>query len=154
MRINTKKLNSISLRRPACHRQLTSTIKSTKKNMNKLHKEPLLKLISLSIITFGVYTAFYIKKQSIALNEAQGEIVISKRFFDATITLSLLTVTGMTFSSIAILLDKDQVEIFIRIFTDISRNFYYSLIVVWAFLVKDRLNKAMCDNKPARVSGV
>ena len=95
------------------------------------------KLVGLGIITYGVYLAYYIKKQTARINEIIGEEErISKGFVDSIIAMSYISL--ILFFAYLEVDDGHPVEIV----SDIFERVLAIMLIIWGFKARNRINSA------------
>ncbi len=112
--------------------------------MKKLKYHSTMSLFFLSLITLGIYSAYYIKRQTKILNEFKPNIPISDFFVNAIIIFSYI---GAIIN--VILAVKAYIESGIWHAADSFSTNYFSfgtLIPIWAFLARDRIQEYLDCN--------
>ena len=91
------------------------------------------KIVFLSMITYGVYAAYYIKEQTITINSVLDESnKISEGFINA-----ILIVNWISLGLLIFYLSSDDYELPILDFVDFVSQVMF---IVWAFMARNRIN--------------
>lgn len=95
------------------------------------------RLVGLGVLSYGIYFAHYIKKQTARINElAQEEQSIPKEFVQLLLAMSYVSPLLLIASH---LLDGGrQLELFTAVFDRIR----VIMLIVWGFMARNRLNRA------------
>lgn len=105
---------------------------------HKLRSESTWKLLFLGVITYGVYLAFYIKRQTLVLNDHLSvEQKISSGLVNTVIVLNLLSLAVFV---PFILVDEGHPIERISSLVDAAANIS---IIVWGFTARNRLNSLL-----------
>ena len=95
------------------------------------------KLVGLGIITYGVYLAYYIKKQTPRINKIIGEEErISKGFVDSITAMSYISL--ILFFAYLEVDDGHPVEIV----SDIFERVLAIMLIIWGFKARNRIHSA------------
>ncbi len=109
--------------------------------IEKLHHQSTWRLLGLTIITFGVYSAIYIKRQSDIINEYVDEQNrISNVFIFITFMTSIISVILMPIYIFGDFQIIDQLS-------DNLDTIFIILCLVWSFKAKNRLNRILETNQ-------
>lgn len=100
------------------------------------------KLLFLSAITLGIYSAHYIKRQSEVINEyVDEELRISGGFIYTILILSYFSVLLIIPH---VLMDQSNP---INIVSNLSDRIWNFMILIWAFMARSRLNTLLNSDK-------
>ena len=95
------------------------------------------KLVGLGIITYGVYLAYYIKRQTARINKIIGEEErISEGFVDSIMALSYISL--ILFVAYLIVDEGHPVEIV----SDITDRVWALMLLIWGFKARNRIHSA------------
>lgn len=109
--------------------------------IKKLHVQGSWSLFGLFFITFGIYIAYYIKKQTLTINSfLTDKDKLSYSFINIIIVLSYL-------SAILALIPENTNNSILNDFSFYTGNLLFILITIWGFKVKNRLNNYYDFNK-------
>ena len=124
--------------------------------MKHLQGTSTIKLVFLSIITFGVFEAFYVDKQTKVINQTSTQIDISGRLTSLIKNLSYLLVASSLFRVFSVIIGNYQIIIFSLATLQILSTVFGTTVLIWSFLTKDRINQYLNEtgNSEKRVNGV
>jgi len=95
------------------------------------------RLVGLGVVTYGVYFAHYIKKQTAKINELTGDDnKISEGFINSILAMSYISLV-LFFAYIAV--DEGHP---IEAVSNISDRIWGIMLIVWGFMARNRLNTA------------
>ncbi len=126
--------------------------------MENLKYKSTLSLIGLSIITLGVYPAYFIKRQTKILNDYKTNAQVSKRL--TTLIIAIAYIIGILFLFVLIGLFRITLPNMKDLIT-LSPSSFFSLFTstfstIWCFLARDRIHEYFnIDHNPfKRISGL
>ena len=100
------------------------------------------RLVVLGIVTYGVYFAHYVKKQTVKVNDVSNENnKISSGFVTAILVMSYISLL-LFFAYIAV----DEGHLIERL-SNIVDRILGIMLIVWGFMARNRLNTAYEINK-------
>jgi len=95
------------------------------------------RLIGLGVVTYGVYFAHYIKKQTVKINElAREDNKISEEFVNSILAMSYISLI-LLFAYVAV--DEGHP---VETVSNILDRIWGIMLIVWGFMVRNRLNAA------------
>lgn len=125
---------------------------------SQLKSESTWKLFGLSVITLGIYLAYYIKKKSQKINNfLESDQRISDNFASGMVYISYISVMTLIFYFVAAYLMIFSLDgetyysetnsigatitlAFIRLISDLIGMIFNILVIVWAFKMRNRIN--------------
>ncbi|BBP02113.1 DUF4234 domain-containing protein [Sulfuriferula nivalis] len=105
------------------------------KLLEKFKDQSTWRLLSLGIVTFGVYFAHYIKSQTVTINEMVDEKDrISTGFIKVIL---IIAYSSLTMFIASLVVNDGQL---IELISDIADSVLELLFIVWGFKARNRLN--------------
>ncbi len=110
--------------------------------VGQLKSQSTLRLIFLTVITLGIYTAHYIKRQTTIINQyLDTELQISEDFVNCLLILAY--VTAILVVPYVLVEEGHPVELI----SDWLDRVYGVLVLIWAFKARNRMNRLLAVTK-------
>jgi len=110
--------------------------------LSSLRRESTWRLFFLSVITLGIYAAYYIKHQTVCMNQyLDKEKRISEELVWAILTLTYITAI---FFVPSLLVEEGHP---IAVISNLLDKIWFVLEVVWAFKARNRMNMLLSASK-------